>query len=77
MQDFKRVLEFNIANKRRIDQPKFFDWLSNVKNLILSKGCKHVRNEIQWDQNTFSFQKLTKIAHCHRRLWAPPPDPRL
>ena len=38
-----------IARKRRIEQLKFFDWLSNVKNLVLSNGCEHVENVIQWD----------------------------
>ena len=78
-----------IARKRRIEQSKFFDWLFNVKNLVLSNGCEHVRNVIQWDQNSFFSQKLTKFAqrlgalphnpdpHSHRRLGALPPDPRL
>ena len=47
MQDFERALDL-IAGKR-IEQPNFFDWLSNVKNLVLSNGCEHVRNVIQWD----------------------------
>ena len=44
-----------------------------------------MRNVIQWDLNSFFFQKLTKIAqrlgalppdpHSHRRLRALPPDP--
>ena len=38
-----------IASKRRIEQLKFFDWLSNVKNLVLSNGYEHVENVIQWD----------------------------
>ena len=38
-----------IASKKRMEQSKFFDWLSNVKNLVLSNGCEHVRNVIQWD----------------------------
>ena len=40
MQDFKRVWD-SIASKRRIEQSKTFDWLSNVKNLVLSNGSKH------------------------------------
>ena len=46
-----------------------------------------LRNVIQWDLNSFFFQKLTKIAqrlgafppdpHSHRRMGALPPDPRL
>ena len=35
MQDVKRVLGL-IASKRRIKQFDFFNWLSNVKNLVLS-----------------------------------------
>ena len=38
-----------IASKRRIEQLNFSDWLSNVKNLVLSNGCEHVRSVIQWD----------------------------
>ena len=70
MQDSKRVLGFNC--KRRIEKLNFFDWLSNVKNLVLSNGSELVRNVIQWDLNSFFFQKLTKIA---QRLGALPPDP--
>ena len=33
MQDSKRVLGFNY--KRGIEQLNFFDWLRNVKNLVL------------------------------------------
>ena len=76
-----------IASKRRIEESNFFDWFSNVKNLVLSNGCEHVQNVIQWDLNSFFSQKLTKIAqrrgalppdpHSHRRLGALPPDPRL
>ena len=36
-----------IASKRKIKQLNFCDWLSNVKNLILSNGCEYVRNVIQ------------------------------
>ena len=48
MQYFKRVWTL-IASKRRIEQLIFFDWLSNVKNLVLSNGCKLVQNLIQRD----------------------------
>ena len=58
-----------IASKRKIEQLNFFDWLSNVKNLVVSNGCEHVQNVIQWDLNSFFFQKLTKIP---QRLGAPP-----
>ena len=69
-----------IASQRRIEKSIFFHSFSNIKNLVLSNGCEHVRI-------AFFFQKLTKIAqgrgalppdpHSHRRLGAPPPDPRL
>ena len=53
MQDVKRVLDLNtlsllIATKRRIKQFNSFNWLLNVKNLMLLNGYKHVRNVIQW-----------------------------
>ena len=60
MQDSKRVLDFNC--KRMIEQLNFFDWLSNVKNLVLSNGCEHVRNAIQWDLNSFFSENLQKSA---------------
>ena len=82
MQDSKRVLGFNC--KRRIEQLNFFDWLSNVKNLVFWNGSELVRNVIQWDLNSF-ISKNTKIAqrvealppdpHSHRRLGAPPQTP--
>ena len=43
MQDFKRILDLN-CKKRRIEQFNFFNWLSNVKNLLLSNGSEYVRN---------------------------------
>ena len=71
MQDSKRVLGFNC--KRRIEQLNFFDWLCwNVKNLVLWNGSELVRNVIQWDLNSFFFQKRTKIA---QRLGLCPQNP--
>ena len=58
MQDSKRVLGFN--GKRRIEQLKIFDWLSNVKNLVLWNGCDLVRNVIQWIQIIFFSKNLQK-----------------
>ena len=37
-----------IASKRRTEQINFFNWLSNVKNLVLSNGFEYVQNVIQW-----------------------------
>ena len=70
MQDSKRVLGFNC--KWRIEQLNFFDWLWNVKNLVLWNGSELVRNVIQWDLNSFFSQKLTKIT---QRLGALPQTP--
>ena len=39
MQDVKRVLDLN-CTRRRIKQFNFFNWLSNVKNVVLSNGSK-------------------------------------
>ena len=81
MQDSKPVLGFNC--KRRIEQLNFFDWLSNLKNLLLSNDCELVRNVIQRDLNSFFFPKTYKNLpaaggfHSHRRLGALPPNPRL
>ena len=38
-----------IASKRRIEQLIFFDWLSNVKNLVLPNAFERVRNVNHWD----------------------------
>ena len=38
-----------IASKRRIEQLNFFDWILNVKNLVLSNGSELERNVIQWN----------------------------
>ena len=62
-----------IASKRRIKQFDFFNWLSNVKNLVLSNGFEHLRNVFPWHQNTYFSKKLQKIA---QRLGALPPDPQ-
>ena len=48
MQDLRRVLEFN--GKYEEDWTvENFRLAFNVKNLVLSNGCEHVRNVIQWD----------------------------
>ena len=57
MQDSKRVLGFNC--KMGIEQLNLFDWLWNVKNLVLWNGSELVRNVIQWDLNSF-FPKAYK-----------------
>ena len=58
MQDFKRVLDLN-SNKRKIQLLNFFNWLSNVKNLVLWNGSEYVGNVIQWCENSF-FLTITK-----------------
>ena len=43
-----------IANKRRTEQLNFCNWLSDVKNLVLSNGSEYVRNAghgIEWKWN--------------------------
>ena len=62
-----------VVRKRRNKQLTFFNWLANVKNLVLPNGSKHVRNVIN-DINTVFF---SKIAHSLWRLEALPPDPCL
>ena len=37
-----------IASKRKTEQLNFFNWLSTVKNLVLSNGSEYVQNVIQW-----------------------------
>ena len=47
IQDFERVLDL-IENKRRIEQFSFFNWLTNVRNLVYSNSSEHLRNVIPW-----------------------------
>ena len=42
IQDFKRVLDLSWSKGN-----DFFDWLSNIKNFIVSNGSENVRNVIQ------------------------------
>ena len=42
MQDLKRVLDLTWS--KRSD---FFNWLSNIKNFVLSNGSENVRNVLQ------------------------------
>ena len=37
-----------IVRKNRIKNFNFFNWLSNVKDVVLYNGSKHVRIVIQW-----------------------------
>ena len=55
-----------------IEQFNFFNWLSNVKNLVFLNGSKHLRIVIQWHWNSYFSQKITKIA---QELGAPPSNP--
>ena len=38
MQDVKRILDLNCNYRKRIKQFNFFNWLSNVKNLVFLNG---------------------------------------
>ena len=69
MQDFKRVLDLKCKLKET-EQLNFFNWLSNVKNLVLSNGSEY--NVIQLYYNSFFSKKIRKTA---QRLGASPPDP--
>ena len=77
------VFRTKIASKRSIKQLNVFNWLSNVKNLVLSNGSEHVRNVIQFDviqciKIAFFFQKIAKKRpQSFRRLGALPSEPRL
>ena len=42
MQDFKRVLDLTWSKER-----DFFNWLSNLKNFVVSNGSENVRNVIR------------------------------
>ena len=68
MQDFRRVLDLT-----RSKGSDFFNWLSNIKNFVLSNGSENVRNVIRiaLKEPVFS-KKLQKIA---QRLVSSPPCP--
>ena len=56
-----------------IEQFNFFDWISNVKNLVLSNGSKHMQNVIQWRiKIAFYFKKLQKKSS---KSWGLAPKP--
>ena len=60
MQDFRRVLDL-IVSKRRMEQFNFFNWLSNVRNLVYINCSHHMRKVIQWHYNSFFSKKSYKI----------------
>ena len=43
---------------------------------MLSNGSKHVRNVIQWHQNSFFFQKITKNRPTAGGFTPRPPNPQ-
>ena len=45
MQDFKRVLDLTWS--KGSDFFNFFNWLSNIKNFVLSNGSENVQNVIR------------------------------
>ena len=55
MQDLERVLELNL-----IEQLNFFNWLSNVKNLVVSNGSEHGKMRSNVIKIAFFLQKVTK-----------------
>ena len=57
MQDSKRVLGFNC--KKKIEQLNFFDWLWNVKNLVLWNGSELVRNVKFRNLRNLEFKKMS------------------
>ena len=57
-----------IKSKMRFEKLNFsIGWLSNVKNLVLSNGCKHVRNVIQCKQNASGKTPQTSITCQSKR----------
>ena len=43
-------------------------------NLVLPNGSKYVRDVIQWHENSFSFQKITKNRSAARGFALTPPS---
>ena len=75
MQDFNRVWDLNIVNKRRIEQFHFFNWLLNVKNLVFLNRSKHVRLVKKLQNIAKLFGTSLTDPPSLRRLGDPPPNP--
>ena len=45
---FLTCFGLKLQEKRRIKQLNFFDWLSNVTNLVVSNVSEHLQNVIQF-----------------------------
>ena len=57
------VVWTKIVTKKRIEEFNFFNWLSVVKNLVLSNdGSKLVPIVIQWHENKVFIKNEKKIA---------------
>ena len=68
MQDFKRFLDLTWGKGSDI-----FNWLSNIKNFVLSNGSENEQTVIRIALKNHFFPKTyKKIA---QRLGAPPPCP--
>ena len=65
LQDFKHVLDSNCRQKKKTGQPNFFNWLSNVKNLVFSnKGAKSqgwARGQLKYYASPFCAVQKIKI----------------
>ena len=81
MQDFKLALDLTWSK-----ETDFFNWLSNLKNIVLPNGSENVRNVIQMTWKSLYFPKnykkspsgwgfILRPPYSLRRLGAPPPGP--
>ena len=61
-QNWGKVANYIPQCSTKIDSPvDFFNWLSNLKNLVISNGCKNLRNIIQMVFKWLFFpRKITK-----------------
>ena len=51
-----------LVRKGKTEQFTFFNWLSNLKNLVVSNGSKMCEMWSKWHWNCYLYQKLQKIA---------------
>ena len=63
-----------IVTKRRTEQFNFFNWLSNLKNLVFSIGTKNVQNVIFMALKVLFFPKISKKLPILPAAGTSPPD---
>ena len=63
------------CKQKKTEEITFFNWLSNLKNLVLSNDSKNVQNVIQMALKQLKLQKFPKSRPGLRLPGAPSPGP--